>query len=103
MVSSWNMGQYCFVFQKHPSEGRVNPGTGGCLCSGRLTDGLGRAKYTTFSFSFKPYELPWSKVLGVGGGGRMKLFPIDCLIAPEAACPRLWPRASLHPPPPCVQ
>lgn len=23
----------------------------------------------------------------------MKLFPIDCLIAPEAACPRLWPRA----------
>lgn len=23
----------------------------------------------------------------------MKFFLIDCLIAPEAACPRLWPKA----------
>lgn len=81
-------GAVCCVSQKPPSEGRVNPGVYRWrLCSGRLTDGLDSAKYTTYSFSFKPHELPWSMELG-GGGWGMKLFPIDCLIAPEAACPR---------------
>lgn len=49
---------------------------------------MGGSEYNTFSFFFKHNELSWSKKLGTEGSERDEaLFPIDRLIAPEAACP----------------
>lgn len=59
-----------------------------------------------FLSPLSPMNYLGRRCLGLGGVGGMKLFPIDCLIAPEAACPRLWPREDFLFVcffPPCIQ